>query len=378
MKEFTSSDILTLTGSPLQRGRVHGETFRAKIQDLIFRWKEWLAPNIIGSPDFYIRDLVSQTNFIPAIQHWTPGLLEEIKGISEGSVVDFIDIFAFQLQDEEWWFGQEMKQGAKYPAHNCSSIGRQGSSTLVSQNMDMPDYLDGCQVILRIVDPQSEIEALVFSTAGLIALNGMNNHSIGVVCNNLGQLNHSRDGIPVAFIHRGVLQQKSFSDAKTFLESIPHASGQNYLLGGIGNMVDLECSANQVVAYPTSNGANLVCHTNHPFTNSDFRGTTPATKINDEELQVFFDSRDNNSRARFDIISQHLEELESEQSGPETVKKLLQSHESSIYPVCRHSKPGQPWMTLGTSIMDLTSDPVLHVCPGPPCSSTFTSLGFIR
>jgi isopenicillin-N N-acyltransferase like protein len=376
MKEFAQSDILTLFGAPRKRGRIHGETFRTKIQELMDRWKAWLALTTGNFPGQYIQDLVSETKFINAVERWTPGLLEEVKGIAEGAGVDFNDIFAFQLLDEEWWFDQEKKQAQQSPARNCSSIGWQGTATLVAQNMDLPDYLDGYQVVLRIIDPQSDIESLIFSTVGLLALNGINNHSIGIVCNNLGQLNHSREGLPVAYVHRGVLEKRSFSEAKSFLEKIQHASGQNYLLGSAGKIVDLECSANQVAAYTQPERSGRICHTNHPFVNTDFRGITPGTKPTREDLVAFFDTKDVNSRTRFEVIFQQFGEIDNEKASPEAAKRLLQSHDSSTHPVCRHSKPGLPWMTLGTSIMELGSNPQLHVCPGPPCSSIFSLFGF--
>ena len=106
-------------------------------------------------PIEYIHKLVSQTNFTPAIEKWTPGLLEEVRGIAEGAGAAFNDIFAFQLQDEEWWFGQECKQQQQTAANHCSSLGWQGDAShpnLVAQNMDLPDYLQDYQVVLRIQD----------------------------------------------------------------------------------------------------------------------------------------------------------------------------------------------------------------------------------
>ena len=39
-------------------------------------------------------------------------------------------------------------------------------------------------------------------------------------------------GLPVGFIHRGVLSQTSHGDAIRFAQDISHASGQNYITGG--------------------------------------------------------------------------------------------------------------------------------------------------
>ena len=43
-------------------------------------------------------------------------------------------------------------------------------------------------------------------------------------------LNHSRAGLPVAFVMRGVLERTSVNAAAAFLEDVPHASGQHYAL----------------------------------------------------------------------------------------------------------------------------------------------------
>lgn len=379
MIEFPESHFLILSGPPRERGRMHGETLRGKIQELLQRWKDQLASTTKISPRYYVRELVAETNFVAAIERWTPGLLEEVRGISEGANVSFEELYAFQLQDEEWWFGQEKNQARQEATSNCSSIGRQGgagSPSLVSQNMDMPDYLDGFQVVMLVRGDRSGVESLVFSAAGLLALNGLNDRSIGIVCNNLGQLNHSKEGLPVAYVHRGVLRRRSFAEAKAFLESLPHASGQNYLLGSPDHMVDLECSANQVAEYARPPGHRSLCHTNHPLVNTDFQRLPGQGTAPQEARAGFNGSREEDSRTRFEALFRRLDELEAGDVGPETAKKLLATHDSQAYPVCRHPGSGLPWMTLGTTIMILDEHPRLQVCPGPPCTSAFHTFSF--
>ncbi len=376
MNDFPTSHILTLTGPPRERGRMHGEIMRPRIQELMSRWKETLSQEGCNPLGQYLQDLVSETNFMPAIQRWTPDLLEEVRGIAEGSGVDFPTIFAFQLQDEEWWFRQDKWQALHGGPRGCSSVGWQrepGSPSLVAQNMDMPDYLDGCQVILHIKEEHTDVKSVVFSVAGLIALNGINNHSIGIVCNNLSQLNHSRDGLPVAFVLRGVLARRSFTEAKSFLKTVPHASGQNYILGSRTRVIDFECSANQVAEYSQPAHRRSVCHTNHPFSNTDIRHLSEGIKsIGDGPDEVII-MKDINSRIRFDVVYKQLGAVESSREANFiSTKRMLSSHDSTTHPVCRHSSPGNEWMTLGTSIMSLDEHPRMHVCPGPPCTSRFT------
>jgi predicted choloylglycine hydrolase len=378
MNEFPESHILTLAGPARLRGRIHGETMRAKIQQLMGSWKDWLVQEGRGSSYQYCQDLVCETNFMNAIQKWTPDLLEEVKGIAEGAALDFSTIFAFQLQDEDWWFGQERMSAQPTQPRGCSSIGWKKdtrSPSIVAQNMDMPDFLDNYQVVMHIKDDRSEVESLVFSVCGLLALNGVNNHSLGVVCNNLSQLNHSKDGLPVAYVHRGVLEKRSFQEAESFLKNISHASGQNYMLGDPARVVDLECSANQVAEYSQPALSRSVCHTNHPFANTDLRSAPTGFNGDDPEGGISIGSVD--SRTRFDVLYHQLEGIDSYvESNLVATKRLLRSHDSVSHPVCRHPAPGLSWMTLGTSIMILEEHPQLHVCPGPPCTSRFTQFSF--
>ena len=57
-----------------------------------------------------------ETNYLSAIKKYTSSLLEEVKGIAEGSKIDFDTIFAFQLLDEFLLNAEESR------IDHCSSI----------------------------------------------------------------------------------------------------------------------------------------------------------------------------------------------------------------------------------------------------------------
>src|SRR5436305_701694 len=75
-------------------------------------------------------------------------------------------------------------------------------------------------------------EAFVLTQAGCVGLNGVNARSVAVCTNALWQLDGSRAGLPVAFVVRGLLRQRSADEAAAFLRRVRHASGQNYVIGG--------------------------------------------------------------------------------------------------------------------------------------------------
>src|SRR5262249_43755092 len=259
--------VLSLSGLPHERGLAHGRAMKKEIHEIVQRWKAELAKVFKMDADKFIRRLLSETNFVAAIKKWTPDLWEEIRGIAEGSGIEFDTIFSLQLPDECFAHGETII------GEHCSSLGfskTEGRPACIAQNMDTPTFADGFQLVLRIKHPDSDLESLVLTQAGCIGLNGVNNRAIGVCTNALWQLNGARDGLPVACVVRGILQQRTEGDAISFLRKVRHASGQNYLLGVRECAYSFECSASRVEQYKPDGCDDVVWHTNHPLANDDY------------------------------------------------------------------------------------------------------------
>src|SRR5262249_54473794 len=153
---------------------------------------------------------------------------------------------------DEYWVN-----GNGVAGEHCSAIGvaqRNGQPTIVAQNMDLEGFRKGFQVLLHIKHAKNKLESLVLTHAGLIGLNGMSNRSIGVCCNTLSQLANCRDGLPVACVVRGALEQATEDAAIEFFRRVKHASGQNYIIGGPSKVHDLECSAGKVSVFTPEQG----------------------------------------------------------------------------------------------------------------------------
>src|SRR5262245_43456202 len=175
----THLPIVRCAGAPRQRGQAHGEALRALIQPTLDRWLASLQRPGWPDPSAYVRDFLHRTDYAAAMARWTPDLLAELQGIAEGAGVPFDDLFAYNLLDEEWWFAQNHS----FSAPGCTVIGcrASASNTLVlAQTMDIGANYDGAQAVLRIC-PNEGPEALVFTFAGMIGLNGCNAAGIGVV-----------------------------------------------------------------------------------------------------------------------------------------------------------------------------------------------------
>src|SRR6187402_3588374 len=95
---------------------------------------------------------------------------------------------------------------------------------------------------------------------------------IGLCLNTLMELQASEDGLPVAFIIRGVLARRNGEDAMQFFKAVKHASGQNYIIGIADSVYNFEASSNDIVRFfPKPGASTVVYHTNHALANHDVK-----------------------------------------------------------------------------------------------------------
>jgi isopenicillin-N N-acyltransferase-like protein len=360
--------VLHLSGSPYERGFQHGTRLRTEIAALVLLWKEDLRRSTGTDPDALLRSFLAQTSFTPAISTWTPGLLDEVRGIADGAKQPFETMFAFQLVDELWVFID------KRAAEHCTSLGvaRHGARpAYVAQNMDLEPFRDGFQAVLHIAGSASAPEQFVFTSAGLIGVNGVNGRSIAIACNTLMQLAASPEGLPVAFIVRGVLAQTAGEDAVTFVKRVPHASGQNYIVGTRDQVSDFEASAGKVVEFRPAADGSIVYHTNHPVANDDVK---PWHRLAMQSMPP--DQRGaGNSETRLASIQKRLQRP-AEEFDEGVIKAALRSRDSERHPVCRSLKMGSGAFTFGATIMTLSGTPSFQVSMGPPDVNPFVRFEF--
>jgi isopenicillin-N N-acyltransferase like protein len=328
-------------GNGRERGRAHGEALREPIRGLLERWDADVAARLGRPPQTLVSALVDTTGFMASIERHTPDLLEEVRGIAEGAGIPFERLLALNLMDEEWWFSAPSE-----PRDACTLIAigpAEGRPTVVAQNMDLPELMDGAQAVLRYEDGSGDSGA-VLTAAGMIGLTGVSSAGLGVCVNTLAMLNHSRDGLPVAFVMRGALAQGSVPAAARFLARVPHASGQHYALADRNEVAGYECSAAGAVRSDGAGGR--FCHTNHPLRSADLNPSVPAQGRSDSHVR-----------------------LAAIQSAAPAVatgadcERVLADREA---PLCVIPEPNRPWLTFGAIWAELGESPRVRIAPGPP------------
>lgn len=368
--------VLVLKGNPRQRGQAHGEQLRSLIAEHYDRWRAMMSAETGLDPADYLEKFFAATDFMPAIERYAPDLLEELHGIAEGSGQPFEHVLARQCSDEEPWFRQILRFGRPWPEH-CSSLagrGVDGKPNIVAQNMDSPGYYYGAETLLRIQDPATDIEAYVFTVAGKISLAGMNSRGVAIACNTVLQLDFNPRGLPEDFIVRKTLQQGSLAEALAFMHSIPHASGQNYVLGDPDDVTDIEASAREVSTFEPLQDPKRIYHTNHPLVNTDTSSWDLMMARGEREapdLVAAMNARQT-TYARCAAVQRGVEAARG--IDVETAKAILSQHEGGV---CIHHTTDDVNYTSGCLVMELDAQrPRLHLAPGPGCSTAFTTYEF--
>jgi hypothetical protein len=372
--EKASGDIrvVVLEGTPREKGRIHGETLRPIIDEAMGRWKALLQESAGMPAEEYLDRFLGSTDFMPSIARSAPDLLDEVRGLGEGAGIGFRDAYAYQLVDEQWIFTRQLQERREAATVNhCTAMGvfdRAEGPPILAQNMDLPKFYDGTQVLLRVKDGNSDVESLILSFAGIVATTGVNNRGVGVCCNTVSQLASSRDGLPVAFIVRTILEQDSRQDAVHFVKTVRHASEQNYTIGGPDGIVSLECSANKVAEFAPLPGR--VYHTNHPLVNDDVEQRPNGPKV-DVADPITGRQRPNTS-IRFDAAARALANPQ-ENMTIDAVQAILSNPESLV---CAMRESPLPSFTGGSIVMELSVPPVVHLAPGPPAVTEYKTWTF--
>ena len=357
---------IILTGTGYELGLQHGKLLKKEIAEIVTKWKENTTKSMGKDANQVLKDFFNYAHFEDAIKKWTPDLYEEVRGIAAGSEQAFNDVMVLNLLDEFWVYKDNIAK------HHCSGIGVpavNGGTAYIAQNMDIESYTDGYQILLRLTKNGTQPEQLILTHPGLIALNGMNETGVGACMNTLMQLKASSSGLPVAFVVRRILRSTDKDELLNFIQTVQHASGQNYIIGIRGDVYDFEASSGKVVRFNPNNTNGTIYHTNHPLANNDVK---EWFKKFDPALASSAGLQNSNSNIRLAAVTKRIKETAA--ISDVNIKDALRSKDDKDNPVCRAPKNGG--FTFGSVIMTLTGTPNLQVTAGPPDESEYRKVSF--
>ncbi len=341
--------------TPYGRGFQHGAALKYVIHKGIAQWKQW-TNEFLGKQDtdIEIAELIHDTDFLDGIRKHTPELYEELKGIAKGAEVDFNTLYAFQMFDEFMLYSSE-----KYRLAHCSGLGvhsREDKPNVLGQNNDLPPYDDGTHTVLRIKYPGGH-EAIVFTWAGCVGQNGVNNKNVGVTMNIVPTAEGTDYGVPMPYIVRGILERNSADEAVTFVESLGgSAAPMNFVIGDATKVVTVENTADGAKVFENFHGENWVAHTNHHL---------------DIDVSTLPEGAVSKTVPRYQFLEQALKG-KSETVDAARVKEIFRTR-----PVLKNfvTDPGFP--TMESIVIELIEgNPRVHIAPGPPDSNKYSTFDF--
>ena len=180
------------------------------------------------------------------------------------------------------------------------------------------------------------------------------------------------DGLPVAFIIRGVLSKQNGIEAMQFKKTVKHASGQNYILGIADSVYNFEAPANQVVRFlPKAGESAIVYHTNHALANHDLKEW--YKKYHEQVLAG--ETKNRNSEIRFASLQQRLN-ITSADISTDVIKTTLRSKDNAANPVCRACKENGVGFTFSSVLFTLGGKRSVQLTYGSPDQSKYKEYFF--
>src|SRR6185436_6792371 len=196
--------IVDVSGNAFERGRMHGERARARVERSIANYAHLFAFCDIAWEEAQRRALA----YRDAIGGLDASLLDEIEGIAAGAGRKPGEILALNARTELLPPTYLGKAGA--PSGECTAIAVRAHAsatggTLLAQNWDWLGAQREALILLRV--PESDHPGfLTLTEAGMLAKIGMNTLGFGICLNILRSVDDGkRTGVPVHVLLRALL-----------------------------------------------------------------------------------------------------------------------------------------------------------------------------
>ena len=259
--------LIELTGSPHDRGVHYGRQAVREIARSVGHYSA--QARSVGLDQQHLARIVRE--YLPALESFDPGQVEEMRGIASGAGVGLEEIVLVNARTELLQFArhpallESMRDGTP---DGCTGVVVRPSAARDKQlihahNWDWKlDSAESC-VVLRIRNEDGP-DILTFTEAGALARFGFNSRGICITANGLDcDRDYRRSGIPLALIRRKVLEQSQLALALRIAYCTPKSGSNNMIIShaGAGLVYDFECAPDETFMVEPHNG--VLVHANH-------------------------------------------------------------------------------------------------------------------
>ena len=383
--------LIEISGaSARERGRSYGEQARGQIDIAI----EFYAQSFTRTTGLSWEQVLDRVPaWIPLIEEYLPGIMDEIDGIAEGSRHTTREILAlngrgelsrphvFAAMEREFAGGGPAVTGdgaggtdaatADKQEEGCSSFAvlpgaNPFGHVFAGQNWDWRHRTADTVLVLRIVQPGkptiiSQVEA------GQVGRHGANSAGLGLNANGIGGTFGKGLGVPGPFVRRKVLESWTMYDALSAAFRVRQGFNTNLLITHRDDFaIDVETtSGRHNWMYPTD---GMIVHANH------FQAGIPP------QIEATYQPFAVDSLYRVPRIEAGLRRARTAQTVDEfraAVRATMSDHFSAPNSVCCHPDPRDHeldrYSTVISSLVDLTSGEYL-LTHGLPCENDYQML----
>lgn len=347
--------VIELSGSAFERGRLHGELARGRVERSIanytklfaFVGMDWQEAQRLSAP---YRDVIGT---------FDAGLLEEMEGIARGAARPFSEILALNSRTEvlppSFLTGADEGECTAIAVRPAASV---SGEALLAQNWDWVGSQREALVVLRVRESEAPA-CLTLTEAGMLAKIGLNASGLGVCLNILRSVfDGSQVGVPVHVLLRALLKRASVRDAADFAGRLSFGGSSNILMADRGgDAASLEFSPRGLRVLRGEDAT--LCHTNH-FLHPEAAGWQATHVPNLSTLPRL-------ARALFHAAARP-------KHGIEDVKRLLRDESAGLLSISRNpdrSLPPEAQIESVASVIMELARGVMHIAPDVPTRAEY-------
>jgi len=336
---------LEISGNPYDRGFEYGE----KCKKAISRFVDFLYAEFQKNESTKTEVIRTTKKYIPYIENYSSEIMDELKGIAEGSERSLEELVMISLHEERMIFKRE----------GCTALAATGRATVdgetyVGQNWDEGTemYWEGDMPFLLKIRRNTGPDILAYAYPGMQSNAGMNSKGICISWNTVPRL-ELKVGVPTYIIITDLLRQRTIGDAIDSILRAERAGCFNFLIGDDTEIYDIEATPRDVdILYSDL----YIGHANH-YISRKFATLQDMSKI------------------KAHTITRHnrINRLLKEKCGSidlETCMDILRDHVNYPYSICSHpvteiKKESLTW----ASWVQIPKKREWWIAHGPPCQN---------
>lgn len=339
--------VVRAEGTSYEMGCEHGSQCKDMIRYLV---RESLPKEIasFGKVDpAVMRERAKE--YEPYIRSVAPHLLEEIRGIADGSGIDYEEALMLQCRGELVYSARIEAECTSFALAEMHTSTRQ---VIVGQNVDLAARFEESGIILCLY-PKEGPALMTWTLAGTLGQVGLNSAGLAR-CGNLLVCPGWRVGLPTTILWRCILEQESVAEAEKFIANTYRAKSNTFVLGDrTGHVSIVETTVDRSRKLEAEDG--LLVHTNH-YLHPDLMA--------EERFYDLADSRARLTRLKGLLANRTMPVTEDE------LKNSLRDHSGYPDSICKHEKiPGKSKTV--TSMLLYPESGIMEACPGNPCQSSY-------